>query len=459
MTLSAFRDRAAQWFNRSNNRRILAAALTVGIFSVVVKLAAMSKELAVAYRFGTGDAIDAFLIAFLLPSLAINIVSGSFSAAFTPLYVEVRENCGAAAAFELLRSASAGTALVVLPVTLLVFAGVPVLPLLATGFSAEKLALTEALFLILLPTIALNGFIAVWSAALNCEGHFAWAALAPIGVPILTLVMVLLTGGILGGYALALGTVMGYALQCGILAGALATARMPVLPRWGGATPELTRALRQYVPMVVGAALTSSSWAIGQAMAATLPSGSVAALNYGNKIPALLSEIGSMAIATALLPHFSLMVARKEWAAIRHTLRVYGRLIAVVTIPFTLVAIYLSPTIVRLLFERGAFGREDTQRVAEVLSFYLLQVPFVMLGMLFVRLASSLQRNQLLLLGAAILLPLNVVLNGLFMRWLGAAGIALATSVVYFVSCAYLFAAVERALRAIERSHVSTAKQ
>ena len=452
MTLSALRERTAQWFDRSNNRRILAAALIVGGMSVVVKLTAMAKELMVAYRFGTGDEVDAFLMAFVLPALLINVVTGSISAAFAPVYVDVREKKGRSDAVELMSSAAAGSAALVLGVSCALVLGTPLLQLLATGFGAAKLQLTRALFLILLPILALNVFVALWSATLNCEGQFAVAALAPVSVPLLILCMILVTARSWGVYSLAIGTVLGYALQCGLLAIALRKTKIPISPRWHGMTPDLKRILRQYMPLMASAILTSGSWAIGQAMAASLPAGSVAALNYGNKIPAVVTEITSLAIATAVLPHFSLMVARREWLAIRHTVWAYGRLMAVVTIPLTLIGIWLSPTVIHLLFERGAFSSTDTRTVAAVQSLYLLQVPFVMIGMLFVRLASSLRRNEIFVLGAAITLPLNIGMNAWFMRSFGVAGIALATSVVYLVSCTYLFIAVGRAMRAIERT-------
>src|SRR6266571_8112054 len=95
---STLGQRMAGWFDGSVNRRILAAVLTVGGFSVVVKATATLKELAVAYRFGTGDAVDAFLIAFLVPSLLVNVFAGSLSAAFTPVYIHVRETEGASVA-------------------------------------------------------------------------------------------------------------------------------------------------------------------------------------------------------------------------------------------------------------------------------------------------------------------------------------------------------------------------
>jgi putative peptidoglycan lipid II flippase len=447
------RHRIGEWFRGTVNRRILAAALTVGSAAVVVKATAMFKELAVAYRFGTGDVVDAFLIAFLVPSLIVNVVAGTLTSAFTPVYIEVRETQGSTVAHRLFRNTMAASAVLVLGVTGLLVALMPLAwGVIASGFSVEKLALTRSLFLLLVPIILLNALVTLWSAALNAEECFAWAGLAPACVPLLTLITILVAARTWGIYSLAFGMLFGYLAQCALLVVVLKRERMPMSPWWDGATPELRRVALQYAPMVAGALLASGSFAIGQAMAAMLPAGSVAALNYGNKVVAMISEIGSMAIATAVLPHFSVMVARREWSAIRKTLRVYSRLIAVAAVPATVLLILGSKVLVRVLFERGAFTTQDTSLVATVQALYLLQVPFVMWGILLVRLASSLQKNQILLIGATITLPLNVVLNLALMRWLGVAGIALSTSVVYVVSCCYLVISVTRALRLLENS-------
>jgi putative peptidoglycan lipid II flippase len=451
---SALGRRVASWFQGSANRRILAAILTVGGFSVVVKFTAMVKELVVAYQFGAGDAVDAFLIAFLIPSLVVNVVAGSLTAAFAPVYIEVREHEGSVAARLLFQGATAASGALVLVVMSVLLILMPVgARFLETSFSAEKLLLTRSLFFLLLPIIFLNAVITMWSGLLNAHERFASVALAPVCVPLVTLIMVLVAGRTWGIYSLALGTVVGSLVQCGVLAMALTRQGMPVLPRWSGVTPALTRVAFQYAPMVAGAALMSGSWAVGQAMAAMLPAGSVASLNYGSKVVGMATEIGSMALATAVLPHFSLMVARRDWSSIRRTVRVYVRLIVVTSVPATLAFIMLSKVIVRLLFERGAFTEENSVLVTRIQTLYLIQVPFVMVGMLFVRLASSLQRNYILLIGAAITLPLNVVLNLFLMRWLGVAGIALSTSIVFVVSCCYLTLSLRRALRNVERRY------
>src|SRR5258708_7130676 len=116
--VSALGQRVAGWLQGSVNRRIFAAALTVGGLAIVVKLVSTSKELAVAYRFGTGDAVDAFLIAILIPQLVVNVVAGSLPPAFTPVYIQVRENEGPAAARRLVGSAVAASSVLALLVGL-----------------------------------------------------------------------------------------------------------------------------------------------------------------------------------------------------------------------------------------------------------------------------------------------------------------------------------------------------
>jgi len=54
---------------------------------------------------------------------------------------------------------------------------------------------------------------------------------------------------------------------------------------------------------------------------------------------------------------------------------------------------------------------------------FALQVPFFLVGTLFVRLAFALQRSKVLLWGALISVPLNIVLNWVFRKRFGAAGL------------------------------------
>ena len=141
------------------------------------------------------------------------------------------------------------------------------------------------------------------------------------------------------------------------------------------------------------------------------------------------------------------MVAEKDWLGVRHTLRTYVRLILLTTVPLTLLFIYRSELLVRLIFEGGQFTVADTHEVSQVQIFLLLQIPSYLVGILIVQLVSALKANSILMWGCVINFMVNVILNYVLMRWLQVTGIALSTAVVYLVSVIYLAMMLQRELK------------
>jgi putative peptidoglycan lipid II flippase len=444
------------WRESSINSRIFAAMVTVGALTVLVKLAAAAKELVVAYNFGTSDALDAFLISFLLPALAITLVSESLNAALIPTYIRVREQEGQEAAQRLSSSILVSSAGLLIAVSVFLAVLAPyILPVLASEFGPEKLALTTSLYYVLLPWLVLNGVATTWSAILNAQDRFAFAAAGPMVTSVVTVLLLIVMGKFWGIYALAVGTVGGSLLEAGLLAWWLRRLGVSVVPRWHGTTPAVRQVWGQYTPMIAGAFLMASTSLVGQSMAAMLGPGSVSVLSYGSKMTTLVLGVVSLAVSTAVLPHFSRMVALAKWESVRHTLFTYARLIVLVTLPVTLILIYFSEPLVRVLFQRGAFTESDTQLVAGVQALHLLQVPFFVLGILMVRLISALKGNRILMWGAGMNLIVNIACNYIFMKWLGVAGIALSTSLMYFVSMVFLLLMALRLLKSSSNDHAA----
>lgn len=436
------------WQQKSVNRRIFTAMVTVGGLTFLVKLFAMGKELIVAGYFGTGDALDAFLIAFLLPSFAVSVVAGSFGPAFVPVFIQVRENEGRDAAQRLLSAVIFwSTVLLIAVAILLALVGPYVLPVLGSGFNSDKLGLTRLLFFFVLPVIVLAGLSTLFAATLNAGARFALAAAAPAVTSVLIIIALTLMGREWGIYAIAAGTLAGFGLEAGLLAWALKRGGFSAVPRRSEINSTLKQIMGQYMPVVAGSIMMSGTALVDQSMAAMLEPGSVSALNYGNKVVSVILGVGSAALGTAVLPHFSHMAAVGDWAGTLNTFKKYTRLILLVSVPLTIVFVFFSEPVVRLLFERGSFSGDDTRLVGNVQALYSLQVPFYSLSILITRLISSLQANYLLTRAAVINFFLNVVLNYLFIIWLGVAGIALSTSVVYFVSCCYLWYMLSGLLR------------
>ena len=434
----------------SVNRRIFVAAVVIGGLTFAVKLASLAKEVTVAASFGTADALDAFLIAFLLPSYVINVVGSSLNAALIPGYIQVRQADGPAAAQRLFAGAVTVSGVLLLVATAVLAALGPfLLPLLASGFAPDKLLLTERLFYLLLPAVAVSGLATNWESVLNAGERFGLTAFAPLMVPLTTMATLLALGPACGVYALVLGTVGGTVLQLSLLGWALRKQGLSLLPRWHGLDPALRRVIAQYLPMTAASALISSTLLVDQSIAAMLDPGSVSVLSYGNKLIAPVLGIGTMALGTAVLPYFSTMVAAADWDGLRHTLKTYTRLVLLVTVPATVALVLLSGPLVHVLFRHGRFTEGDALAVSRVQAMYALQLPFYSLGILFVRLLSALRGNHILLGGTVISFLLNIVLDVALLRVFGIAGIALSTSLVYLASCAFLGLMLRRRLRAV----------
>jgi putative peptidoglycan lipid II flippase len=430
-----------EWYELSANRRVLASLVTVGSFTILGKLLAFLKDAVVAYQFGTGDALDAFLIALVVPHFAITLLGGSLNAALIPTYIQVREQEGQEAAQRVFSTVMLLTGgLVVILCGILMLTASSVLPRLAAGYSSEKLALARTLYLVLLASIVLSGISTTWGAVLNAANRFALAAAVPIVTSVVTILAVFSLARYWNIYTLAGAVIVGALIEAALLGWQLRRIGISLLPQWYGMTPATRQVFGQYWPMVAAAFLMGSTNVVSQSMAAMLDPGSVSALSYGNKVTAGLLGIGATAVSTAFLPHFSRMVAVADWVGIRHTLLTYTGLLLIVTIPVTLILMYMSEPVVGVLFQRGAFTEADTVLVGQVQKMYLLQVPFYLVCMLFVRFVTAMRSTHVMVWGNVINLAACVGLTYVLMQILGVAGIALATSVMYLVSCGFLAA-------------------
>lgn len=433
--------------------------IVIVVATFAVKVAAVVKDIVVVGQFGVGDALDAFLMAMVIPAFAVTVIGQSFNGAFLPEYIRVREQSGAPEAKRLFANVIVmNFALLCACALLLASAGRPLIALIASEFSAGKRELAYELYLILLPLVVLEGQVILWGVVLNAGEKFALAAFAPILTPLTVVLMLLAFAPGLGVAALAWGSVIGCAAELAILGIALYRRGQLPMPAWAPALSARGRVVAQYVPLVLGAVTMNASTMIDQVMASWLGSGSVAALTYGNKIPSFVAGIGVTALGTALLPHFSRLVALGDYAAIRHTLRTYTRWVLLAAVPATLVFIAASQWLVRVLFERGAFTAEDTVLVSTIQRMYLLQIPFYVLGVVGVRLLVAMSRNHLVTIMSVVNLLVNVVGNLVFMRWFGVSGIALSTSLVYVVSMSMILWLVHVHLDGMSRASVPAAR-
>jgi putative peptidoglycan lipid II flippase len=413
----------------SVNRRIFRAAAWVAAAGILVKIVAMFKEFAVAGVYGRSDAMDAFLAAILIPNLLVNLIAESMNQALVPTLVRVREGEGHDRAQQLLSSSMLWICLLLVAAS----AGMALLarsffPLIGSHFPAAKLDLSIRLFYALLPLVFITGIASNCTAVLNTLDRFALPALAPMLTPAAIIVGALLFGSRLGVWAMVYANLAGALLHAAVVAWMMDSHGYHFRLFWHGTTAAVREVAHQYWTLLLSGVVASGGLLVDQSMAAMLPSGSVSALAYANRFVSVVLTLVAGAVSTAVTPHFSRMIAHKDWAECRHTVRTWVRLTALVSAPIAVGLIAGAHLLIRATFQHGAFGPSDTAVVTPVLAMYALQIPFFVSSRVFYRFLVAMRRTDLILYCGMINLVLDIALNLILMHWFGVAGIALATS-------------------------------
>jgi putative peptidoglycan lipid II flippase len=324
-----------------------------------------------------------------------------------------------------------------------------VLPPLMSHLSSSGASEVHQLYFALLPFIVLSTVTTLLSAVLNAHDRFGTTSSAPALTPALTIVMIIVAHaiGARGAFALATGLIAGACAELLVTVRALRATGVSLRLRWHGFDAHTRKVIEQYAPMLLTAFFAAASPMVDQSFAVRVGAGSVSAINYATKLVALSIALGYVPLSAATLPHLSGMVAAGQWADIRRALRRGSMLLALATVPATVLLMAVSRPLTAAIFERGAFTVEDTHIVSHLTSIYAAQIPFFLVSILPMRLLSAMGKNQhvmVITLG-------NVALNA-FGDWaltarMGLAGIALSSALVCGWSCAVYFTVTAVLLR------------
>ncbi|MFZ1735509.1 MAG: lipid II flippase MurJ, partial [Candidatus Moraniibacteriota bacterium] len=139
-------------FHGRANRTVGGAALVIAVFGVVSRLLGFVRDRILAGTFGAGDVLDAYYAAFRIPDFLYGLlVAGALSAAFVPVFTELREKKDEKSAWELASGVLLLLLLLLGVVSLFsaIFAA-PIIRAIVPGFSPEKQLLSTSLTRVML---------------------------------------------------------------------------------------------------------------------------------------------------------------------------------------------------------------------------------------------------------------------------------------------------------------------
>lgn len=423
-----------------SHRRILRGLLTVFAFVLLGKLAAAVREIAVAYRYGTSASVDVYVLAFTMASWLPVIWLGVLQIVYVPLINRLRASSRARFAAELHGASWIAAVLLSLGAA----AALPwLLPAMAPGFDAAAIAELRRVGVELAPLTGLGLLVALYSCALLAEERHSNTLLE--AVPAMVMLVAVLSWPTEGTLPLVAGVLLGTAAQAALLWWLLRrTGSAPGVAFGTGADGwQLFRDAMGY--LVIAQVLFAFASPIDQYLAAGLEEGSVATLSYANRLLALAIGLGATAIGRAILPVLSdgaIGVAER----FRLARRWFWLLLAAGTLA-ALLGYLLAPLLVRLIFEHGEFGAEDSRAVTRAVRYGLLQLPFYFSSIVLVQLFASLGRYGLIALSAVVPLLVKAGAGPWLVARLGLPGVLISTAAMYLINCVYFYAVAARGRR------------
>jgi putative peptidoglycan lipid II flippase len=176
--------------------------------------------------------------------------------------------------------------------------------------------------------------------------------------------------------------------------------------------------------------------------------GSIAALNYGNRVPAFGVTIVIMALGSVLLPHFSRLVNEDLKSAYHYLFKIL-KLVLVIGLIVVILAIFSSDWIVQIWLERNEFTHQDTLKVSTIQKILLANVPFYLCTLIMVKFLTSINKNKFMAQISFVNLLVNIILNMIFIKYYGVFGLALSTTFVLIISSCFYFGFTYRQFKKI----------
>lgn len=411
--------------------------LSVGGLTLMSRVFGFVRDAMMAAVLGAGPAADAFYAAFRFPNLFRRLFAeGAFNTAFVPLFSGARAQKGDDHARDLAARIMSWLVAILIVITVLAeifmeWVLVPFVP----GFLAdpEKFELTVLLTRILFPYLACMSLVAAYAAILNALERFIAAAFAPVmlnivNIAALTLVIVLaVNDAAVAALWVSVATIIAGVAQLAIVW--FAVRRAGFLPRFTlpRIDPEVRRFWVLALPAVMTGGITQINIFIGTIIASSAAS-AISYLYYADRLYQLPLGIIGIAVGTVLLPVLSAHLKNGRDVEAREAQEQSLLVSMLLSMPAATALIALSVPIVRVLFERGAFGPIATEETARALIAFAAGLPaFVLVRVLQ---PGYFAREDTLTptIFAAISVVVNITLSLILFPWLEHVGIAVATS-------------------------------
>lgn len=440
--------------NKAAKPSVAKSAAVMGIATFLSRIAGLVREQTFAYLFGAGKWTDAFNVAFKIPNLLRDLFAeGAMSAAFVPTFNGIMQKEGEEKAFRLTNLTFCTIFIIVGFLTVIGMIISPyIVQILAPQFvnDPEKFAVTVTMTRIMFPFLLVISWAAISMGMLNSLGDFFIPSVAPVALNL----SMILSGWLICPIAVKMGmpSITGMAIGA-MLGGFLQFAvQLPSLIKKGWKffwcldfkDAGIRKIGRLMIPGTVGLAATQINVAVNTILATSQGDGAVSWISYAFRIMQLPIGIFGVAVAQATLPVISRQAADNDKAAMAETLSSSIRLSAFINLWAGAAIVALADPIIRIIYQHGKFGVEDTLATASVLRAYTLGIVFYALIKILGPAFYALEDTKIPVKASMLSIAVSILLSLSLISHFGYISLAVSSSVAAMVNAGFLFIMLQK---------------
>ncbi|SHE81616.1 murein biosynthesis integral membrane protein MurJ [Caloramator proteoclasticus] len=419
-------------------------ALIIMIITIFSKVLGFAREVSLSYFFGANNVTDAYLISLTIPGVLFAFIGTAISTGFIPMFSDLKAKEGEEKTIKFTNNiVNILIVLCTILVVITVLFTTPIVKLFATGFSGETLRLAVKFTRISILGIYFSGLVYIFSAYLQIKNNFIIPAL--IGFPMnIIIIFSMFVASKTHNIYLSIGSVVAFLAQLLFI--------LPFVFKKGYKFSFIFNVKDKYIknllaialPAILGVSVNQLNVLVDRTIASKVAEGGISALNYANKLNGFVMGLFVTSISTVIFPLISKMVAENNYEGLKKSLSESISAINFLVIPSTVGAMVFSTPIVEMLFGRGAFDKRAVQMTSSALFFYSIGMIGYGLREVLSKAFYSMKDTKTPTINAVIALIMNIILNITLSKFMGIAGLALATSISAIVCTGLLFVSLRK---------------
>ena len=352
--------------------QVAQAAGIIALGNVTSRVIGLVREMVKSGLFGATGYVSALEVAVRVPTILYDLlVGGMVNSALIPVLSDYARPARQEELWHLLSVLLSTLSLALGGVVLVGELLAPwLVGLLAGGLAPPYRAVAVDLLRVTLPAVMLLNAAGILASALYALKRFTFPAFTASVFNAAVVVTALLVGKRWGVHSMAVGLLLGAALQVALQLPGLRGARLR--PAFSLRHPALGRIGRLYFPILVGLVVDMFAVLLSYNLASHTGDSSISWMQYAAALVQFPLGLVVTAVSIAILPTLSRQAGEDDPTAFRATLAQGLRLVLSLVIPATVGLYVLAVPLVALIFEHGDFTPADTVATAEALRYALL---------------------------------------------------------------------------------------